>query len=69
MSRLINRDPFAREELHRESVVIDIGCSWCGQKRGDKRLYRYFTEQDSGRRSVHRGFFCNIECHNSYHGV
>jgi hypothetical protein len=32
----ISRDPFAREELHRETVDVTRtgeSCSWCGQRR------------------------------------
>lgn len=32
MSRLISRDPFARQELHRKIVSAEGGnCSWCGK--------------------------------------
>lgn len=66
MSRLISRDPFARQELHRESVKTTRDCSWCGSKRDNGTLYRYFTESDGGRRSEHSGVFCCKSCHDSY---
>lgn len=72
MSRLISRDPFARQELHRESVPVPaISCAWCGQFRGSvassHKLFRYYTESDGGRRFDHKGLFCSKSCHDSYH--
>lgn len=81
MSRLISRDPFAREELHRLSVIIvgqypHGGCAWCGNHgralhavSGNPRfrLYVYFTETDAGRRHTHAGQFCSKSCHDSFH--
>lgn len=74
MSRLIYRDPFARQELHREMIdAMGSTCTWCGGSRKDKKLYVYYTERDSiqmrGNRRTHNGHFCSIRCHNDYHGV
>lgn len=74
MSRLISRDPFARQELHREAVLAPAhSCDWCGSYRGKtadtNKMFRYSTETDGGRKFEHRGLFCSISCHNSYHGV
>lgn len=72
MSRLISRDPFARQELHRETIdAYGVTCSWCGQSRKDKKLFVYYTERDSvqSNRRTHNGKFCSISCHNSYHEV
>lgn len=72
-SRLISRDPFAREELHRTAVRTDSGCTNCGSSRqtpkGKKYLYKYHTETDSinGRKNEHNGKFCGKSCHDSYH--
>lgn len=68
----INRDPFARTELHREARDVSVStCSWCGsvrtRKNGPSYLYRYSTESDGGRRYEHRGLFCSKSCHDSYH--
>jgi hypothetical protein len=71
----INRDPFARQELHREVVKPEPSqfspsvptCSWCGQTRKNGSLFAYSTESDGGRRSTHRGLFCCKSCHDSYH--
>lgn len=72
MSRLISRDPFARQELHRETIdAMGVTCSWCGQPRKDNKLYVYWTEHDSvqSNRRTHNGQFCSIQCHNDYHDV
>jgi hypothetical protein len=73
MSRLIPRDPFAREELHRERVYLSSGytCVWCGNvhetNAGKRYLFAYHTETDGGRRFEHRGLFCSKSCHDAYH--
>jgi hypothetical protein len=65
----ISRDPFAREELHRERVHVADGrtCDFCGNvkvgKTGRKALYRYSTHTDGGRIHEHRGLFCGKSCH------
>lgn len=71
MARFISRDPFAREEIHRESVETHEGCSWCGGKRKDGKLYRYYIERDSIRynRSDIDGLFCGICCMRAYSGL
>lgn len=69
MSRLISRDPFARTELHRESIkAYGQECSWCGSSRSDGTLYVYYTERDGIRanRRTHNGQFCSKPCHDSY---
>lgn len=72
-SRLIRRDPFAREELHRISVYGTAGCTWCGQQRktpkGHAYLYVYETQTDAGGARTHKGRFCCKPCHDSYHEV
>lgn len=75
MSTLISRDPFAREEIHRETVRDWYGrkttCDWCGgasvSHSGRKRLYRYHIETDGGRKHEISGQFCSIGCCRSYH--
>jgi hypothetical protein len=69
----INRDPFARTELHRETEYVGANrtCDWCGNAAVTKLgnyLYRYRTESDGGRSSEHRGLFCCKSCHDAYHG-
>lgn len=72
MSRLIYRDSFARQEMHRE-VIPAIGrtCTWCGQVRKGDKLYIYWTELDAvqSNRRNHNGQFCSIGCYDDYHGV
>ena len=60
---LVQRDPFARAEVHRHRVYVDgpcpcwavtRGCAWCGQRRQTPRtgrayLYRYTVQTDGGR--------------------
>ena len=62
MSRLVTRDPFARQELHAERVSLPTDhqtdtCKWCGTVRTTKRgglwLYRFFVEDDQGRLDAH----------------
>lgn len=64
----IRRDPFARTELHRSTIKTSAKCDWCGHNQHG-RLFQYWTETDGGTRSAHKGLFCNLTCHNSYHGV
>lgn len=69
----ISRDPFTRQELHREVVpVVSQACDWCGNVRHRKKgdvyyLYQYRTEPDAGRPATHRGLFCSKPCHDAYH--
>ena len=73
----IRRDPFAREELHRSTTrgpLITIGgqtCDWCGgvsrMANGEPRLFQYRTETDGGRTFHHKGLFCSVSCHDTYH--
>jgi len=75
MSRLISRDPFARQELHSEVVTPQaitgynnpLECKWCGQTRKNGRLFKYSTQTDGGKIHYHKGEFCSLSCHNSYH--
>lgn len=68
----VSRDPFAREELHRERVYVGstTGCDWCGSakqtKGGRKYLYEYRLESDGGRTSTLRGLFCCKGCLQDY---
>lgn len=71
----ISRDPFARTEMHRESVPAsalspNVTCSWCGNRNGRGGLYRYRTEGDANpsRPGAHRGLFCSKPCHDDFHG-
>lgn len=79
---LINRNPFAREELHRATIHLgseapsSATCSWCGNvrhtKSGKPYLYEYGTERDGisasyTARQNHSGLFCCKGCHDSYH--
>lgn len=72
MSRLISRDPFARQELHRIRVYGVPGCSWCGQVKQTKDfmrsyLFRYDTHTDGGRIIEGDGLFCCVDCWRTYH--
>lgn len=71
---LISRDPFARQELHREIVhAKGKTCEWCGSTRHTKRgpsefLYRYDVQTDGGRTYEGSKLFCCKSCHDSYAG-
>jgi len=66
---IISRDPYARTELHRETVYTNEGCSWCGgRRRNTLRLFQYRVVTDGGRVNVLKGLFCSIECKCAYHG-
>jgi hypothetical protein len=75
----INRDPFARNELHKETVLIvsSLGrrasCAWCGQvketRRGHPFLFQYRQESDGGRNRDIPGLFCSVDCMRNYHGL
>lgn len=72
MSALINRDPFARQELHRENVYVNRECAWCGNVRrttgGRFFLFRYTVETDGGRKYPDKNLFCALDCREAYHG-
>ena len=71
---LINRDPFARQELHRDNVFTGShwSCYWCGQQRTTKNgkiyLYRYEIQTDGGSNNTIKGLFCSKDCMVAYHG-
>lgn len=71
--REISHDAYARESLVREKVRTLPGnvCSWCGQKKSDKKgafLFAYGIEPDDApfRRSFSRGLFCSVSCYHSF---
>lgn len=67
MTALVSRDPFARTELHRETVYAPAStCAWCGSARNSKKLFRYRTESDGGRVFPHIGLFCSVGCFRSF---
>lgn len=69
---LISRDPFARTELHRNTIApadvsyAHLTCDWCGNRGHDGRLFRYRTEHDGGRVDQHQGYFCSKTCYDTY---
>lgn len=80
MAKTISHDPFARQSLMRETVMLPPGtCAWCGQVKrtrfnylannGKPYLYRYGTESDGrpGQTNWHDGLFCSKSCHDDYH--
>lgn len=68
----INRDPFARQETHRERVYGSHTCKWCGNvnrtPKGRKFLFQYRVESDGGRKADIPGLFDSIDCMRSCHG-
>lgn len=68
----VGRDPCARGEYRRESHTGKAAgqcCDWCGQQ--PKTLYSYTWEPDGygtpERKRTTSLFFCNRQCHTSYH--
>ena len=63
MSRLVSRDPFARQELHVERVyhpamIARSGANW---------LYQFWVETDGGRKYIDTDLFCSRECRTDYY--
>ena len=65
LSRL-GRDPFAREELLRQSV--EGKCANCGGTNAKGKVYRYRRETDSGRTFEDKKLFCCNSCRDAYLG-
>lgn len=65
---MISRNPFAREELHKETAVGF--CEFCGHTNRYGKAWQYWIEQDrvQYRRDYIPGLFCSIACMKSYHG-
>lgn len=63
----VNRNPFAREELVRQSYSGHDRreCAWCGQK--NRTMYTYEVETDGGRRCGESRQVCNINCYNAFY--
>lgn len=64
-TRLVKRDPFAREELHERTTWERGECDWCGSVR----ILKSYENQhdDSGRTFLIKGRFCSRSCFKSYH--
>ena len=62
---LVNRDPFARIELHRRTKPRDERrpCGWCGREG----RFVYYVETDGGRKADITGEFCSKGCMEAYH--
>ena len=70
---LVSRDPFAREELHRERIYSPHAvCAWCGRTLYTPKrrpyVYRYRIESDAGRTSELSGMFCSVSCLRTWNG-
>ncbi len=68
----VSRNPFAREELHKEREYGALAsCAWCGGQKvtpnGREYLFRYRVETDGGRKSGDRKLFCSLQCRRDYH--
>jgi hypothetical protein len=69
------RDPFARLERTRQTVIVETlqnkTCEWCGQgkttKAGRPYLYRYGVEPDAGRSSCDARLFCSVQCRDEFY--
>ena len=73
MSRLVARNPFARQELHASRVrEVTSTCHWCGSVRiisrsGTHWLYQFWVENDEGRTYLDEHLFCSRECRTVYY--
>ena len=74
---LIERDPFARQELHAERIKSPAtDCALCGSCRQSWRngkpgkwwLYQFRTEHDGGRVDQEQKLFCSLACREAYYG-
>ena len=67
----VNRDPFARTELHKRRVqsyqLEARGCDWCGGRDAKGQLWIFETQTASGRHYSHSGAFCCKRCHDAWH--
>lgn len=66
----VERDPFARQELHR-TFIPGASCAECGNQRtlyAKKGAWKYRVESDGGRVNEIRKEFCGTDCMRSYHG-
>ncbi len=64
---LVSRDPYARTELHRETVCTNESCSWCDQRRPSLRLFQYRIRTDGDHTSIIPGLFCSVGCKRAYY--
>lgn len=67
----INRDPFARTELERNTVpapqAILLGtCKWCGQLNKAGGLFQYRLVEDGGRHGNWSAGFCSVNCYRTF---
>ena len=67
MPRLMSRDAFARQELHRSHVTVtSASCAWCGNvkrtRAGRNYLFAYHVATDGGRRHPTPRLFCSESC-------
>lgn len=63
---LVRRDPFARQELHREPEQGT--CAFCGGSNRYGKVWRYRVEADGGRTFPDVRVFCSVGCREAYHG-
>lgn len=67
MTAQINRDPFARETLFRETKTVHSAtCAWCGNVRKGNKLFHYWTETDGGRKYPDSEMYCSLNCRRAY---
>jgi hypothetical protein len=78
----VSRDPFARQELHKERVDVTpsspdstkVTCDFCASvKTGYRKnksmhyLFKFRVENDGGSTNEIKGLFCSTECMKRYH--
>jgi hypothetical protein len=65
-----SNNQFSRDSLVREIVHVPAKiCDWCGAKRKTGNLFRYVHVTALGQRNLHKGLFCKVSCHDSFHNL
>jgi hypothetical protein len=63
---MVHRDPFARDELHKEPERGT--CAECGGSNRYGKVWRWRLETDGGRVYVDPKLFCSRDCKLAYYG-
>ena len=69
MAVQINRDPFARASLMRDTLGKEDrdSCKWCGREHS-KFMYGWEGDQYGNNRTYLNGPFCSISCYRTFTG-
>ena len=64
----VNRDCFARIELHKFPAAKGSTCTWCGSIGRKAPVCVYETQSDGGSKAREFRPFCNLSCRASFYG-